>query len=363
MQETMLALVYRGRDGARLEERARPRISDPRDALVRVTRASICTSDLHILHGAVPRAREGVVLGHEFVGEVTATGDAVAKIRVGDRVAVNCETFCGECFFCRKGFVNNCVAGGWELGCRIDGGHAEYARIPFADNCLTPLPANVSDEDALFVGDILSSGFFGAEMAAISPGDTVAVIGSGPVGLCAMMCARLSDPAAVITVDTDEYRLGLALRHGLADVAINPLRDNAEDIIKELTNGRGADAVIEAAGGRDTFQTAWQIARPNASVAIVAMYEEPQTLPLERMYGKNLTFRTGGVDAVHCGELVRLIADGKLNTGLLVSRHASLDEITDAYRLFEARADNCLKIVVTPPQRMAVGKAFRPNDT
>ena len=351
VRENMQALVYHGKGKVALEERARPSILDPRDATVRVTLASICASDLHIIHGAVPRAREDVVLGHEFVGEVIAVGERVGKIRVGDMVAVNCETFCGECFFCRRGFVNNCVTGGWELGCRIDGGHAEFARIPFADNCLTVIPDGVTDAAALFIGDILSSGFFGAELAEIAPGDTVAVIGSGPVGLCAMMCARLFGPAAVAAIDVDDHRLDLALRHGLADVVFNPLRDDAEAGLRAMTEGRGADAVIEAAGGADTFQTAWKIARPNASVAVVAMYGKPQTLPLEHMYGKNLKFKTGGVDAVHCAELMRLVAAGRLDTTPLISHRGPLNDILAAYRLFGDRGDNCMKWAVTPFER------------
>lgn len=348
MGEKMWAVVYRGKGDIGLEERDKPRLRDAGDAILRVTRASICASDLHIRNGAVPRAREGVVLGHEFVGEVVTAGEGVKRFKAGDRVAVNCETFCGECYFCRRGFVNNCVVGGWELGCRIDGCHAEFARVPFADNCLTAIPANIQEEDALFLGDILSSGFFGAELAEIRAGDAVAVIGAGPVGLCSMMCAKLFGPALVVAIDVDDHRLELALRHGLADVAINPRREDAESRVKELTQGRGADAVLEVAGGRDTFQTAWKIARPNASIAIVAMYEEPQTLPLDKMYGKNLKFKTGGVDAVHCEELMRLVAGGKLNTGLLITHRGPLNSVMEGYRVFGERQENCLKWVITP---------------
>ena len=197
MSATMMALVRRGNQ-ARLEERPVPALLDGRDALVRVTLSTICTSDLHILHGAVPRARDGVVLGHEFVGEVVAVGERVNGLRPGQRVAANCITFCGDCWFCRQGYINNCERGGWELGCRIDGCQAEYVRVPFADSGLTPIPDGVSDEKALLLGDILASGYFGAELCAIRPGDTVAVIGAGPVGLCAMLCARLFGAAEVI---------------------------------------------------------------------------------------------------------------------------------------------------------------------
>lgn len=191
MNGTMTALVWLGAGELRLEKRPHPRIQDPRDAIVRVTLSSICASDLHIRDGAVPRARPGVILGHEFVGEVVETGPEVRKVRPGMRVAANVETFCGSCFFCRHGYVNNCEQGGWELGCRIDGCQAEYVRVPFADNGLNAIPTDLTDEEVIFVGDVLSSGYFGAELAEIRPGDAVAVLGAGPVGLCAMACDRL----------------------------------------------------------------------------------------------------------------------------------------------------------------------------
>ena len=290
MSATMMALVRRGNQ-ARLEERPVPALLDGRDALVRVTLSTICTSDLHILHGAVPRARDGVVLGHEFVGEVVAVGERVNGLRPGQRVAANCITFCGDCWFCRQGYINNCERGGWELGCRIDGCQAEYVRVPFADSGLTPIPDGVSDEKALLLGDILASGYFGAELCAIRPGDTVAVIGAGPVGLCAMLCARLFGAAEVIALDTDETRLRVARERGLCRLALNPQHlGETEALVRGQTAGRGADAVIEAAGGETSFELAWRLARPNAVVALVAMYEREQVLPLPAMYGNCLLY-------------------------------------------------------------------------
>lgn len=345
----MLAVVYKGVGDIRLEERPMPVLQNPHDAIVKVALSSICASDLHISNGGVPRARENVVLGHEFVGEIMAVGNAVQKHRVGDRVAANVETFCGNCFFCQNNFVNNCTEGGWELGCRIDGCQAEYVRVPYADNGLYTIPASLSYHDVLLVGDVLASGYFGAELAAIQPGDTVAVLGAGPVGLCAMMCARLFGPSHIVAVDVLPSRLQLARNMGLADVTMDATHDDLTAHILALTQGRGADAVIEAAGGHDTFQTAWKIARPNASVAIVALYEEAQTLPLHLMYGKNLTFKTGGVDAVHCERLIRLIAAGKLNTQALITHTLPLNRIMEGYRIFEQRLDNCVKCAITPP--------------
>ncbi len=346
----MKAVVYEGKGKLALEERPVPKLQEATDAIIRVTLTTICSSDIHIKHGAVPRAVPGTILGHEFVGVVEETGEAVRRFRKGDRVAVNVETFCGECFFCKRGYVNNCTDphGGWAMGCRIDGGQAEYVRVPFADNGLTAIPDEVSDEAALFTGDLLSTGYWGASLAEIRPGDTAAVIGAGPTGLCCMMCARLYQPSRIIAIDVDDSRLELARKQNLADVTLNPLRDDVEKEVRRLTEGRGADAVLEAAGGRDTFQMAWKIARPNAVAAIIAMYEEPQTLLLPDMYGKNLVFKTGGVDGSYCQEIMDLTACGKLDAGFLITHRCGMDEIMDAYDVFENKKDHVIKYVVTP---------------
>ena len=346
----MKALVHDGHGNIALLDRPRPRLKEPTDALVRVMRSTICTSDLHIMRGAVPRAKPDTVLGHEFVGVVEEVGAGVRSFSPGDRVAVNCETFCGECFFCKHGWVNNCESGGWLLGCTIDGCQAEYARVPYADNALTGIPDDVSDEGALFLGDILATGWWGARLAEIGPGSTVAVIGAGPVGLTTMMCARLANPGSIIAIECDPHRAELAKRLGLADRIIDgsaPL-DEIERAVQDLTEGRGADSVIEAAGGDATFEMAWRIARPNAIVVISAMYEHDQVLPLPRMYGKNLVFKTGGVDASGLDEVMALIESGKIDTSCLISKRYPLNDILEAYRAFEAREDDCLKVVITP---------------
>ena len=215
----MQAVVYREKGLFTLEHRPVPEIQEAGDAIVRVTLSSICSSDLHIKHGSVPRAKPGVIVGHELVGVVEQVGEAVRGFRPGDRVAVNVETFCGECFFCKRGFVNNCthVHGGWALGCRIDGGQAEYVRVPFAEHGLNHIPAGVTDEQALFTGDILATGYWGAQIGEIQQGDTVLVLGAGPTGLCTMACARLYRPARIIAADLSEERLALARRMGIAD--------------------------------------------------------------------------------------------------------------------------------------------------
>ena len=346
----MRAVVYKGNGILALEDRPVPRILDEKDAIVKVTLTTICSSDIHIKHGAVPKAVPGTILGHEFVGVVAETGSGVRKVKAGDRVSVNVETFCGECFFCKRGFVNNCQdpQGGWALGCRIDGGQAEYVRVPYADNGLTVIPDGVTDEQALFNGDILSTGYWAADIGKIRPGDTVAVIGAGPTGLCTMACARLYTPARILAIDTDPYRLDLAKKKGLADVILIPGEGDLPEKVRDLTEGRGADVVLEVAGGEDTFQTAWQIARPNAVVVVVAMYEEPQTLPLPDMYGKNLIFRTGGVDGRYGQEIMDLTARGKLDVSFLITHRCRLDEIMNAYEIFEHKKEHVIKFAIKP---------------
>ena len=343
----MKALIWKNNGNIELVEKPKPAIMYTTDAVVKVTRSSICTSDLHILHGAVNRAVEGTALGHEFVGIVEDTGSDVKSVKKGDRVAVNCITYCGKCWFCKRNYINNCQNGGWELGCTIDGGHAEYARIPYADSGLTKIPDNVTDDSALFVGDILSSGYFGAELCEINKNDTIAVIGAGPVGLCAMQCARLLGASTIIALDINENRLAKAKDYGLADIIINPQKENAAGTVNKYTSDRGADGVIEAAGTDESFQTAWKIARPNAVVAVVAMYEKNQIIPLPGMYGKNLIFKTGGVDAIHCERLLQLISENKLSTDFLITGKYNFCDIVNAYEEFERNKDVHFKIAIT----------------
>ena len=330
----------------KLIEKPYPQIKDARDAIVKVTYSSICTSDLHIKHGFVPKAKEGVTLGHEFVGEIVELGSDIKNLNVGDKVSANVETFCGECFFCKKGFINNCKKGGWYLGCQIDGAQAEYVRVPFADMGLNKLPQNVSYKNALFVGDVLASGYFGAELCEITEENTVAIIGSGPVGLCTMACARVMNAKKIITVDIDPKRLEIAKEQKLADYFLNPNECDIENEIKNLTEGRGADCVIEAAGGKSTFEMAWKIARPNAIIALVGMYDKAQSLPLPDMYGKNLIFKTGGVDARHSEKLLKYISEGKINTDFLITQSFKLKDIEQAYEFFEKKPEFCLKVLI-----------------
>jgi len=344
----MKAYTYIERGHFELIDKPRPEITDSGDAIVRVTLASVCSSDIHIKHGSVPRAVPGITVGHEMVGIVEATGADVHNVRPGDRVAVNVETFCGRCFFCRHGYVNNCTDphGGWALGCRIDGGQAEYVRVPYADCGLTPIPAGVSDRQALFAGDILATGFWAARISEITPEDTVLIIGAGPTGLCTLQCAMLHNPSQIIVCETDAHRLDFVRKHYPDVIATTPERCLAT-VMSESAYG-GADRVIEVAGSNDSFRMAWECARPNAIVTIVALYEHAQMLPLPDMYGKNLTFKTGGVDGCDCAEILRLIAEGRIDTTALITHEFPLSQIDKAYDIFENRLDDVIKIAVTP---------------
>lgn len=342
----MLAYTYIERGKFELVEKPRPRLEHPRDAIVRVTLGSICTSDLHIKHGSVPRAVPGITVGHEMVGVVEEVGAEVTHVRPGDRVTVNVETFCGECFFCRHGYVNNCTDpnGGWALGCRIDGGQTEYVRVPFADQGLDRIPDSVSDEQALFTGDILATGFWAARISEIKEEDTVLIIGAGPTGICTLLCVMLKHPKRIIVCEKSDERVRFVREH-YPDVLVTGPEECKEFVLAHCDHG-GADVVMEVAGAGDTFRLAWDCARPNAVVTVVALYDNPQILPLPDMYGKNLTFKTGGVDGCDCAEILRLIEEGKIDTTPLITHRFPLSRIEEAYRIFENRLDGVIKVVV-----------------
>ena len=467
----MLSYTYLSPGKFGLIQKPKPVLRHDRDAIVRVTLSSICTSDLHIKHGTVPRAIPGVTVGHEMVGIVESVGAEVSTVKPGDRVSVNVETFCGTCFFCQHGYVNNCTDpnGGWALGCRIDGGQAEYVRVPYADQGLTIIPDTVTDRQALFVGDLLATGFWATRISEIGPEDTVLLLGAGPTGICTLLCALLKEPRKIIVCEPDPMRrafvqtlirirnpdifcqhgyvnnctdpnggwaLGCRIDGGQAEYVRVPYADQGLTIIPDTVTDRqalfvgdllatgfwatriseigpedtvlllgagptgictllcallkeprkiivcepdpmrrafvqtqypqvltttpeevvsvvrkegahgGADVVLEIAGSSDSFQLAWQCARPNAIVTIVAMYDRPQILPLPEMYGKNLTFKTGGVDGCHCKEVLSLIQTGQLDTTPLITHTFPLTEIEAAYDLFEYRRDGVIKVAI-----------------
>lgn len=348
----MLAYTYVEKGKFKLLDKPVPKLSDARDAIVRVTMSSICSSDLHIKHGSVPRAVPGITVGHEMVGIVEETGKDVTGVKPGDRVTVNVETFCGTCFFCQNGYVNNCTDpnGGWALGCRIDGGQAEYVRVPYADRGLNKIPDEVSDEQALFVGDVLATGFWAARISEITEEDTVLIIGGGPTGICTLLCVMLKKPEKILLCEQDEDRRRFIKEHYPEVIILSP--EQVREAVKRESCHGGADVVLEVAGTEDTFRMAWECARPNGVVTIVALYDKPQVLPLPEMYGKNLTFKTGGVDGCDCEEILSLIREGKIDTTPLITHRFALSEIEAAYDVFENRKDHVIKAAVVPDRQM-----------
>ena len=342
----MLAYTYIEHGKFELVEKVKPKLLNQKDAIVKVTMSSICTSDLHIKHGSVPKAVKGITVGHEMVGIVEEIGSDVKNVKIGDRVTVNVETFCGECFFCKNGYVNNCTDknGGWALGCRIDGGQTEYVRVPYADQGLNIIPKTVTDEQALFVGDILATGFWATKISEIKTDDTVLIIGAGPTGICTLLCVMLKHPKKIIVCEKDETRRNFIKAHYPQVIVTEP--ETCNKLVKEESLHGGADVVIEVAGVEETFQMAWECARPNAIVTIVALYDKAMTLPLPDMYGKNLIFKTGGVDGCDCEEILSLIKEGKIDTTPLITHKYNLKDIEKAYEIFENKQDNVIKIAI-----------------
>lgn len=342
----MLAYTYIEKGKFALVDKPKPKLQAPTDAIVRVTMSSICSSDLHIKHGSVPRAVPGITVGHEMVGVVEEIGKKVTKVKPGDRVTVNVETFCGECFYCRHGYVNNCTNpdGGWALGCRIDGGQTEYVRVPLANQGLNKIPEGVSDLQALLVGDVLATGFWAARISEITEEDTVLIIGAGPTGICTLLCVMLRHPRRIIVCEKSEERRRFVSEH-YSNVMVVTHEDCKEFVAQNSGHG-GADRVIEVAGAEDTFRLAWECARANAIVTVVALYDRPQMLPLPEMYGKNLTFKTGGVDGCDCEEILGLIEQGKIDTTPLITHSFPLRDIEEAYRIFENKLQGVIKVAI-----------------
>ena len=342
----MLAYTYIEKGKFALVDKPKPKLQAPTDAIVRVTMSSICSSDLHIKHGSVPRAVPGITVGHEMVGVVEEIGKKVTKVKPGDRVTVNVETFCGECFYCRHGYVNNCTNpdGGWALGCRIDGGQTEYVRVPLANQGLNIIPEGVSDLQALLVGDVLATGFWAARISEITEEDTVLIIGAGPTGICTLLCVMLRHPRRIIVCEKSEERRRFVSEHYSNVMVVTP--EDCKEFVAQNSDHGGADRVIEVAGAEDTFRLAWECARANAIVTVVALYDRPQVLPLPEMYGKNLTFKTGGVDGCDCEEILGLIEQGKIDTTPLITHSFPLRNIEEAYRIFENKLQGVIKVAI-----------------
>lgn len=330
----MKALVYEGPGEKTWTDRPDPSITDPRDAIVRIDTTTICGTDLHILGGDVPSVEPGTVLGHEAVGTVVDVGEAVTRISRDERVLVSCISACGVCRFCREGRYGQCLGGGgWVLGHRIDGVQAEYARIPFADTSTHHLPANVPDEAAVMLADILPTGHeIGVRYGQVGPGDTVVVVGAGPIGLAAIMTARLYSPSHIIAVDKAESRLQAA-KHVGADYTVTPDGD-PQELVRAVTDGLGADTVMEAVGIPETFELCVQLVRPGGHVANIGVHGKPATLHLEEQWNRNITITTGLVDTHSTPTLLKLLEAGQLDVSHMITHRFGLHGILEAYDVF-----------------------------
>ena len=345
----MRAVVYHGPGRKAWEEVPMPVVIDDTDAIVRVDATTICGTDLHILKGDVPAVSDGRILGHEAVGTVETVGGGVKNVKVGDRVLVSCVTACGACRYCREGSYGQCLGGGgWILGHKIDGTQAEYVRVPFADNSTYAVPEGVSDEQILMLADILPTGYeVGVLNGQVRPGDVVAVVGAGPIGLSAMMGARLYSPAHVVAIDLADNRLEAAKQFG-ADITINNGREDALAIVRDLTSGLGADVAIEAVGVPDTFELATQLARPGGHIANIGVHGKPVTLHLEELWIRNVTITTGLVDTYSTPTLLKLAQGHQIDAERFVTHHFTLDQFDEAYDVFARAADTgALKVVLT----------------
>lgn len=345
----MKALVYHGPNNKAWEEVPKPTLQADTDAVVRVDATTICGTDLHILKGDVPAVTDGRILGHEAVGTVDEVGAAVKNLKPGDKVLVSCVTACGSCRYCREGRFGQCLGGGgWILGHKIDGTQAEYVRVPFADNSTYPAPAGVPDEDLLMLADILPTGYeVGVLNGCIRPGDVVAVVGAGPIGLSAIMGAKLFSPSHIIAIDKADTRLEAAKQFG-ADVVVNNGREDALAVVQGLTGGLGADVAIEAVGVPATFELAAELIRPGGHVANIGVHGEAVTLHLETLWIKDVTITTGLVDAYSTPTLLKLITGGQLAAGKFVTHHFDLAEMIEAYDVFGRAADTgALKVVLS----------------
>jgi alcohol dehydrogenase len=345
----MKALVYHGPGEKQWDSKPDPGIEQPEDAVVRIDTTTICGTDLHILKGDVPTVEEGRTLGHEAVGTVVETGSAVREIKEGDRVLVSCISSCGRCAYCKRGLYSQCLnGGGWILGHLVDGTQAEHVRIPFADNGLYKVPEGLSDEQVLFLSDILPTGFeIGVLNGALKPGDTAAVVGAGPVGLAAIMTSRLYGPGRVIAIDPDTSRLERARQFG-ADITVDNSSEDAVEKVMEVTDGLGADVTVEAVGIPETFELCTELVRPGGHVANVGVHGAPATLHLETLWIKSVTITTGLVDTSSTSTLLELVSEGRLDPTPFATHRFGLGEIMDAYDVFsDAARTNALKVVLS----------------
>ena len=356
----MKALVYHGPGLRSWDTVPNPTIQKSTDAIVKIDTATICGTDLHILKGDVPAVKLGTILGHEAVGTVVETGVAVTNFQIGDRVLISCITSCGSCRYCREARYGQCTGGGgWIFGHLIDGLQAEYARVPFADNSLYKIPSGLTDEQVLFLSDILPTSFeVGVLNGGVKPGDTVAIVGAGPIGLAAVMTAKLFTPGRIIVIDLADARLVKAKEFG-ADVTINNGREDAIKKVMELTGGLGADVAIEAVGVPATFELAAELVRPGGTVANIGVHGEPVTLHLEKLWIKDVTITTGLVDSRTIPQLLSLIQGGRLDPTIMATHRFPIEDTMAAYDVFaDAANSKALKVVL---QGSAVTTEFQPK--
>jgi alcohol dehydrogenase len=345
----MKALVYNGPGSKSWEEVPNPTIQANTDAIVRVDCTTICGSDLHILKGDVPEVTAGRILGHEAVGTVESVGEAVSTIAPGDRVLVSCISACGRCRYCREGRYGQCLGGGgWILGHLIDGTQAEFVRVPFADTSTYKVPDGAMDEDILMLADILPTAYeVGVLNGHVQPGDTVAVVGAGPIGLAAILGARLYSPSHIIAFDLADARLDAAKLFG-ADLLVNNDREDPVAFVHELTGGLGVDVAIEAVGVPDSFELCTELVRPGGHVANIGVHGKPAQLHLETLWTRDVTITTGLVDTFSTPTLLRLVATHQIDAGSFVSHHFGLDDMLEAYDVFQRAADTgAVKVVLT----------------
>lgn len=345
----MQALVYHGPGEKEWESKSDPTIEQPTDAIVEIDTTTICGTDLHILKGDVPTVTDGRTLGHEAVGTVVETGSGVEDIQQGDKVLVSCISACGRCKYCRRGLQSQCLSGGgWILGHLVDGTQAEYVRTPFADTSLYKVPEGLSDEQVLFLADILPTGFeIGVLNGGVKPGDTVVVVGAGPVGLAAIITAKLYGPGRIVAVDLDNSRLERAREFG-ADVTINNSSENVVERVQEMTDGLGADVVMEAVGVPATFELCTELVCPGGRVANIGVHGEPATLHLETLWIKSITITTGLVDTYSTLTLLKLVSEGRLDPTGLTTHRFELNEIMEAYDVFaDAANTNAVKVTLS----------------
>lgn len=343
----MKALVYLSPAKKALEERPKPEIKAPTDAIVKITKTTICGTDLHILKGDVPSCQPGRILGHEGVGIIDKVGPAVTAFKAGDRVLISCISACGKCFYCRKLMYSHCTTGGWILGNRIDGTQAEFVRIPYADTSLYPIPDGADEEALVMLSDILPTGFeCGVLNGKVQPGNTVAIVGAGPIGLAALLTAQFYSPAEIIMIDLDDNRLDVAKRFG-ATAAINSADGKAVETVMKLTGGHGVDAAIEAVGIPATFELCQQLVAPGGTIANIGVHGTKVDLHLEQLWDRNITITTRLVDTVSTSMLLNIVRSRKLDPKLLITHRFKLEQILDAYETFAHAADTrALKVII-----------------